>query len=277
MVTQRIRFYREHAVAVCLAVAAVCLVVTRACIQTITIDEAGSYLLFASRQYPLAQWYASSGNHVLNTLLIRLANTVFGVNELTVRIPAILGAIIYIGSALYLSLLLTGRKFLQFALLICLIYNPFILDYLVAARGYSMAMGFLLAAIAVIANIMLAGERDDEAALRKKCVWASVFLALSFAANFSFAIADGTTMLLFFLWLAARGRRSGRGGIAGLALSCFLPGIAVAFAVCGSVVLTWPQGQLYFGSLSLSEMWEGLSDATFDDLNPNIVNPLLIR
>jgi hypothetical protein len=277
MVTQRIRFFREHTAALCLAAAAVCLVVTRACLQTITIDEAASYLLWASREYPLTQWYPSSGNHVLNSLLMRLATSVFGVNELTVRIPAILGALIYVGSALYLCLLMTGRKLLQLALLICLIYNPLVLDYLVAARGYSMATGFLLASIAVIANIMIAGERDDEAALRKKCRRVSVFLALSFAANFSFAIADATTMLLFFLWLAARQRTSGRDGTLRLALSCFIPGIVTAFVICGSVVLTWPKGQLYFGSQSLPEMWEGLSAATFDDLNPNVVNPLLLR
>jgi len=53
MVTQRIRFYREHIAIFCLAAAAVCLVVTRACLQNITIDEANSYLLFASRLYPL--------------------------------------------------------------------------------------------------------------------------------------------------------------------------------------------------------------------------------
>jgi len=84
-------------------------------------------------------------------------------------------------------------------------------------------------------------------------------------------------MLLFFLWLAARQRTSGRHGVMRLALACFLPGIVVAFVLCGSVVLNWPRGQLYFGSQSLLEMWTGLSDATFDDLNPNVVNPLLLR
>ncbi|HXR36540.1 MAG TPA: hypothetical protein VN754_11350, partial [Candidatus Binataceae bacterium] len=148
MVTQRIR---EHTAALSLAAAAVCLVVTRACLQNITIDEATSYLLYASasREHFSSPWYPSSGNHVLNSLLMRLVTLVFGVSELTVRIPAILGALIYIGSALYLCLLITGRKLLQLPLLMCLIYNPVILDYLVAARGYSLAIGFLLAAIAL--------------------------------------------------------------------------------------------------------------------------------
>ena len=111
MVTQGIRaqnmsgdpFHSRHTAALGLAAAAACLVVARACLQNITIDEATSYLLYAWGEHPFAQWYPASGNHVLNSLLMRLVTVVSGISELTVRIPAILGAFIYIGSALYLS------------------------------------------------------------------------------------------------------------------------------------------------------------------------------
>src|SRR5579871_1947105 len=76
-----------------LAVGAVLLVIVRACLQSVTIDEADSFILFAGQSWP-AQWYPSSGNHVLNTLLERLVMSVFGVNELALRVPAILGAVI---------------------------------------------------------------------------------------------------------------------------------------------------------------------------------------
>lgn len=32
------------------------------------------------------------------------------------------------------------------------VYNPFVMDYLVTASGYSLALGFLLAAIATLAR-----------------------------------------------------------------------------------------------------------------------------
>jgi len=198
---------------------------------------------------------------------MRLATSLFGISELTVRMPAVLGAAFYIAAAVYLCVLLTERKLLQIPLFICLVYNPFVLDYLVAARGYSLAVGFLLAGIAVIAAAML---REDETGLHKRCVLVSILLALSFASNFSFAIADGMTMLVFVLW-AARGRISAR-----LIVSCFLPGIVVAFLICGSVLRDWPKGQFVFGAESVSEMRQTLMDATFDELNPNIVNPLLL-
>src|ERR1051326_3397531 len=124
---------------------------------------------------------------------------------------------------------------------------------------------------------MIEREAGDMTAGCRKWAWAAAFLALSFSANFSFAIADATTILLFFLWMAVQNRRSGRSGSVRLAVSCFLPGIVIAFGLCGSVLLAWPKGQLYFGSRSLSEMWSGLRAATFDDPNPNMVNPALLR
>ena len=270
MPPRAIRSFEEDWGLLVLAVGAFCLVIVRACLQSVTIDEADSFLLFAGQSWP-AQWYPSSGNHVLNTLLERLAATIFGVNELTLRVPAIFGAMIYIAAALYLCRRLTTRRLLQWPLFIALVYNPLILDYLVAARGYSLASGFLLAALAVTASVILAGQLEP-AVLRRKCAWISVFLALSVSANFSFAIADALALLLFFLWALRR-----LGGGVGLAISCFLPGLAVGFLLVGSVVLDWPKGQLYFGSNSLSEMAVGLVSSSFDQLNPDVLNPLLLK
>lgn len=262
-----ILFFRKQPAVLCLAVVALCIVVARACIQSITIDESASYLLYAGASWP-SHWYPANANHVLNSILMRLATSLFGISELTVRMPAILGAAIYIAAAVYLCVLLTERKLLQIPLFICLVYNPFVLDYLVAARGYSLAVGFLLAGIAVIASTML---REDETRLQKKCVLGSILLALSFASNFSFAIVDGMTMLVFFGWAAKR-KISAR-----LLVSCFLPGITVALVICGSVLREWPKGQFVFGAESVSEMRQSLMDATFDELNPSIVNPLLLQ
>jgi len=268
------RSWKEDWALLILAAGAVSLVIVRACLQSVTIDEADSFLLFAGQSWP-AQWYPSSGNHVLNTLLERLVTTICGVNELTLRTPAILGAMIYVAAAFYLCRRLTARVVLEAPLFIALVYNPMILDYLVAARGYSLASGFLLAALAVMASVI--GDRQQQSAgLQRKCAWISVFLSLSFAANFSFGIADGIALLFFFIW-AARKRQSGfRAGV-NLAASCFLPGLVIGFLLAGSVVWNWPKGQLYFGSKSLSEMTQGLVSASFDQLNPQVLNPLLLK
>jgi len=270
------RFLKDHAALLSLAALAVCLVVVRACRQSITIDEADSFLLFVRRPWPL-QLYPSSGNHVLNSILEWLATSAFGIREWTIRAPAIAGAVLYIGSALWFCRLLSPRPLLQAPLFLCLVYNPMVLDYLVAARGYSLAMGFLMAAIAVATSAILAGSPGEPAGLRGKCILGSVFLALSFAANFSFTYADAALSVLFFWWAASRSSRAVPHRYARLAAACFLPGLAVAGLICGSTVLGYPQSQLYFGSQSLAEMWNSLISASFDNLDSEILSPFLIR
>jgi hypothetical protein len=269
----RSRFVREHRAILCIALAAVSLVVIRACLQSITLDEAGSFLMYARKPWP-SHWWPMSDNHVLNSLLVRFVTMVFGVSNLTVRLPALLGATIYIASALYLCLLLTSRRVLRLLLFTCLVCNPMILDYLVAARGYSLAVGFLLAAIGVIASAMLADKHEDATKLCKKCAWASILLAFSCAANFSFAIANGTTLTVFFLW-AARKEMHGHRRYLRLAACSYVPGIIVGVLVCGSTVLHWPKSELYFGSRNMSEMWSAFATGCFDELNPYLVNPLV--
>jgi hypothetical protein len=60
-----------------------------------------------------------------------------------------------------------------------------------------------------------------------------------------------------------------------LAAACLVPGFLVTVVLVGSILLNWPQGQLYFGARSLTEVWSGVVEATFYELNPYILNPLL--
>jgi hypothetical protein len=68
--------------------------IVRACVQSITIDEADGYLSFASGSYP-SHWTAHSTNHLLNSLVVRLLTTIFGLSTIAVRMPALIGAGIY--------------------------------------------------------------------------------------------------------------------------------------------------------------------------------------
>jgi hypothetical protein len=113
----------------------------------------------------------------------------------------------------------------QLALFIGLVCNPFVLDYLVAARGYSPAIGFLLAAIAFLGSVML-----EEGKLRTvRVALASLSLGLSFCANFSFAFVDGIVMLIFLVSAVPRMENRAKLAAAGL-----LPGALVALLICGA-------------------------------------------
>jgi hypothetical protein len=264
---------QRHAAPLLLAGLAFCLVVARARLQSITIDEAASYVHFAGPSWP-DQWFPSSQNHVLNSILERVVTYVFGLDELTVRLPALAGAAIYIVSALFICMRLTDRRLLQAASFVCLVYNPMVLDYLVAARGYSLAVGFLLAAIAVMTTAILAcGSTADR---RRSCAWASVCLGLSMCANFSFAIADGTAMLFFFLWAVLPRKGVTAASLAQTAAASFLPGIATVFIICGWTVWHFSKREFFFGSTSVTETWHGLVAGSYDNLNPEMLNPWLV-
>jgi len=88
------RFYPNILLAVT-AVFALLWAVARAAVQSITIDEADTYLVWVARPNP-SHWEAASNNHVLNSLLMRLTTGLFGVSHLSVRAPALLGAALYI-------------------------------------------------------------------------------------------------------------------------------------------------------------------------------------
>jgi hypothetical protein len=76
------RFIKSNIALLCLAALAISLVVARACLQSVTIDEAHSCLGFARGSW-LGLWYPGYPNHLLNSLLERPITTVFGLNELT--------------------------------------------------------------------------------------------------------------------------------------------------------------------------------------------------
>jgi len=66
-------------------------VVARACVQSITIDEADTYLAYVLRP-GLSHWDAGANNHVLNSLLMRLVTMIFGASAIGMRVPALLGS-----------------------------------------------------------------------------------------------------------------------------------------------------------------------------------------
>lgn len=214
-------------------------VIARACVQSITFDEAFSYLTFAAPAWP-AQWTPSSSNHVLHTALVRLVTSVFGLSHLTVRIPALLGAAIYIGVCLRLSRLLAPGPLFQLSLFICLTCNPFVQDYLVASRGYSLALAFFTAVLAIVIRVCL----KREATLRTIAI-ASICAGLSFCANFSFAFADAVAILAL-IWCCWPRKR--------LLAAALLPGIVVTLCICGETLLHWQKGHLYYGAASVSQM-----------------------
>jgi hypothetical protein len=224
--------------------------VVRACVQSITLDEADTYFWFVASS---DIFYPFPNNHVLNSLLMWMTTHAFGLSSLTARMPALLGAMLYIVVCYFLCGKITDRFSLQFPLFLCLIFNPFMMDFMVAARGYSLATAFLLVAIAVP---MWRG-----ASLQVSCALASLALGLSFVSNFSFGFVDLAALLAIVIWAVRR--ESVR--VIGY---CLLPGLFVALLLGGYPLTHMRKGDLYYGAQSLGVMARSLVDATLYQINP---------
>src|SRR5437762_12632149 len=68
--------------------------IARAAVQSVTIDEADTFLMYVAPPFP-THWSGSANNQLLNSLLMRLCTSIFWAWYLSVRAPALLGSAIY--------------------------------------------------------------------------------------------------------------------------------------------------------------------------------------
>ena len=253
--------------------------VARAAVQSITIDEATTYELWVAPSEPVF-WSGASNNHILNSILMRLSTSLFGVSHLTVRGPALVGAFLYISTAYVFCRLVTNSRMRQWTIFICLVGNPFVFDYLVAARGYGLATAMLLGALVVAAYGQWSSAQGNEFSPLLYCAWSSVLGALCIAANFSFAIAAIMGVVMTAFWYCRNLRLEASGGQAvrrylPVCLACILPGSAVCLLLTSYAVLNWPAGQLWWGAASLRETARTLIESSLYQPNPYVINPII--
>ncbi|MGA2117251.1 MAG: hypothetical protein ABSH56_21125 [Bryobacteraceae bacterium] len=177
------RLRREAGLKVFLALVwLVCLY--RAMTQSIVHDEALTYGFYIGA--PLSQIFQfyDANHHFLNTLLMRISASIFGVSEFTLRLPALGGAALYLAAVYRICVREIGGDAAAFLTAALLALNPMILDFMVAARGYGMALGFLMWALAVL----VAYVRRPESVAARELLWAGAALSLSIMANLVFAV-----------------------------------------------------------------------------------------
>jgi len=250
-------------------VATLCLVwsVHRAITQSITLDEANTILFWVLPNAP-THWNGHSNNHILNSALMRLSVWLFGPSHLSFRLPALFGAAIYL--AAMASLIGTeARSFShRLCLAISVMVNPFFMDYYVAARGYSLSLGFT-----AVALVILSATVTKNAVSICRCFLLSVALALSFCANFASLYLNFCILGAFCFWVFAPSRRTLKEQWA-LLLWATIPGIGLTFLIAGEALASYSRGSLIWGATSVATMMRELLHATFQILNPYLIHPL---
>lgn len=129
-----------------LLVAVFALCVYRAATQAIIIDEAFTYIYFVAPSFSEVMTTYNTNDHIPTSLLAKVTTSLFGVSELTLRIPSLVCCLIYLVAVRAIALAVFSGEWavMVFALLSL---NPIVLDLMVAARGYGPALAFLMAAL----------------------------------------------------------------------------------------------------------------------------------
>jgi hypothetical protein len=112
-----------------------------------TFDEAATYLNYISAS-PLAIFnFNSANNHLINTLLTKLAWVLGGSSEFVLRLPNLLAFVAY----LLFSFLILNRFVKNKIIAVCgyllLSLNPYALDFFSLCRGYGLSLAFLMASL----------------------------------------------------------------------------------------------------------------------------------
>src|SRR5215471_4141173 len=133
-----------RAAAVALLAALLLTTIYRAATQAISHDEGVTFEWFQSG--PWSQLFGSEfGNHhPLTVLFSRISIGIFGLSEFSQRLPSVLGAVLYFYAVFRICASLLGEGALFLLGVAFLSLNPYLLDYLCLARGYSLGLAIFL-------------------------------------------------------------------------------------------------------------------------------------
>lgn len=138
-----------------------------------------------------------ANHHFLNTLLMRLSAGVFGVSEWSLRLPALGGAALYFSAVYRLARRAFGDEWTFLLAVALLSLNPFVLDFMAAARGYGLGLALWMWALALLYEQL--SEDDPQP---RPLALAGSALALAVTANLIFAAPAAALagMTVYFLW-----------------------------------------------------------------------------
>jgi hypothetical protein len=168
----------------------------RAATRDVTPSEAWNYDRFVGLPWANSLDHFDANNHVLNTLLERISTKRFHLTELSLRLPALLGGILYLWAVFRICRRWFGRGLPFSAAVVVMALNPLVVDALSEARGYGFAMAFWLLAL----DLLLQYQEGLES---RKLNLAALCLSLSVAGSLSFIIPV-LGLLAVFAWLVRR-------------------------------------------------------------------------
>jgi len=255
------------------------ILVFRALHQNLTGDEASTYTRWVEPAVP-AFWAADTNNHVLNSILMRISTGLLGGSPVAIRLPALTGGIVFCLLAGALAHELHGRSLRSPLVYVLLVFDPFVVDYLFAARGYSMAMAgqmlVLLCARRQLGEPWAFGSADA----RRRLMVVSTAAGVTSISSYAFLPGAVASLAVYGLCAVARPARAAGGlawsGLARSTLFLVLPFVAIVGLVCGHNLWTFDMDSLTWGTYSLAEMFHSIGERVFVPPSPFVTPPALL-
>ena len=135
-------------------------IIAKATIVQVTHDEVYTiHILSPQPTWDLISYKDSyTNNHILNTLLIKALFSIFGEDHVLGRVPNIAAFIMYFIYTYRFSKRYIKEDWVSFMFVVVMISNPYLLDFFALARGYGLAIGFMMGSIYYAARYII----DDE-------------------------------------------------------------------------------------------------------------------
>ena len=155
--------------------------ILRAVQVDITYDEATTYLNYLTGDPLYVLNFVSTNNHFLNTLLARIFCFFGGNAEWVLRLPSLLGYVLY----LVFSFLIVNKlsnKIIAAAGFLLLNFNPYVMDFFGLCRGYGLSLGLLMAAFFFYVSFLERISRQKQEGYRDLS-WSLGLAACSVLAN----------------------------------------------------------------------------------------------
>jgi hypothetical protein len=261
------------AIAAVVLFAVTAFVTARSCVMAATIDESRTYFEHIQRGFWFILTDFHGQNHTLQSIASYWFTSLFGLSLFSLRLGSIIGMVIYTLACARLARICTREPLLYALTLLALTINPLVLDMAVLARGYSMALGFFVAALAISATQLQkdVGAQEWKATL-KSSLLVSCFCSLSVAANLSFAFANISLIAVYGVWaslrlLRAKDSDSQWSKAAVNALTLGVPGAVVYLAVNPGIMRISFE-TIYFGSRSWRASYHDLLSILFGNPMP---------
>lgn len=159
----------------------------RAATQSIVHDEAMTWVEYlAGPASDIFQHY-DANNHFLASILFKISTTLFGDSEFALRLPTLLAGAWFFWTLFRLFGLLLGDGWLFLLGCAAIALNPILLDFLVAARGYGLAMaGLFWGLYEMLAWVDERSRQISQVELRKRLWKAALGCSIAVTANLTF-------------------------------------------------------------------------------------------